>query len=105
MKSEKDFTIMRVKVPTKLRVRSEPSIAGRVVALLANKAIVEVSKRVDTPEGSWYKVDAYIPPVSKSKQNFKLEFGCPDMPFRFEDAVWVYAKYLKKVRKFNTLFG
>ena len=105
MKSEKDITMMRVKVPTKLKVRAAPSFDGRVVALLANKAIVQVSGKITNSDGVWYKVDAYIHPVSKSKQDFKLEFGCPDTPFRFKDAVWVYAKYLKKIRRFNTLFG
>ena len=50
----KDTKIMRVKVPTKLQVRSEPSFDGSVVAHLDNKAVIEVSTKVDTPEERCY---------------------------------------------------
>lgn len=101
----KDTKVMRVKVPTKLQVRSEPSFDGSVVAHLDNKAVIEVSTKVDTPEGSWYKVETYIPPVEKSKRGYKLGFGTTDSPFHFKNAVWVYGKYLKRAIRFDRLYG
>lgn len=105
MKNEKDITMMRVKVPTKLKVRAAPNFDGRVVALLANKATVQVSEKITNSDGVWYKVDAYLPPISKSKRNYKLEFGDADCPFHFKNPVWVYGKYLKNTMRFDRLYG
>lgn len=104
MKSEKDITIMRVKVPTKLKVRAAPSFDGRVVALLANKGIVEVSEKITNPDGTWCKVETYIPPISRSRAHYKLEFGDADSPLPFKNPVWVNAKYLKRTVRFPKLF-
>ena len=105
MKSENDITIMRVKVPTKLKVRAAPSFDGPVVALLGNKAIVQVSEKITNSDGVWYKVDAYLPPISKLKGHYKLEFGDADSPFHFKNVVWVNAKYLKRTMRFDRLYG
>lgn len=101
----KDTKVMRVKVPTRLRVRAAPSFDGRIVALLDNKARVEVSEKITNRDGVWYKVDAYLPPISKLKGHYKLEFGDADSPFHFKNVVWVNAKYLKRTMRFDKLYG
>lgn len=101
----KDTKVMRVKVPTRLRVRAAPSFDGRIIALLDNRARVEVSEKITNLDGVWYKVETYLPPISKSKRNYKLEFGDADCPFHFKNAVWVNAKYLKRTMIFAKLYG
>ena len=57
---------MRVRVPTKLNIRTEPSLQGRVIGLLDNKTIVEVGEKIDTADGVWYRLEAFYYPKSES---------------------------------------
>ena len=89
--------IMKVKVRTGLRMRICPGFDGRVVGVLSNKTIVEVSQKSD--DGMWYKLEAIIP--SKPKNPFKKvshDFEYPVHKIRVNAPRWICSKYLKKYK-------
>lgn len=71
--------LMKVKVPTKLRVRTAPNFESQVRGFLHNKTIVNVEEPID----GWAKLNWYL---------------VGDMKIRCSNACFVYAKYLKKHR-------
>ena len=91
---------MRVKVPTRLRIRVEPSLTGRAVASFANNTLVEVGRRVDTTDGVWYQVEAYYTPkVEYTDTAYPMKHLKEDLYSRIEvrRERWVYAKYLRRI--------
>ena len=90
---------MKVKVPTKLRIRVEPSWTGRTIGTLDNKAIIEVGERIRTADGDWYKLEAVYSTLSKDVGGGYPMKLIPDairrIPVRKER--WVCAKYVKRI--------
>ena len=77
--------LMKVKVPTKLRVRAEPSMEGKIRWFLENKTIVDV----EAPVNGWSKLNSYwLKDYSDKEAHIKCSMSC-----------YVYAKYLKKCRE------
>ena len=71
--------LMKVKVPTKLRVRTAPTFESPVQGFLHNKTIVNVEEPIE----GWAKLTCY---------------WVGDMKIKCSNSRYVYAKYLKKCR-------
>ena len=82
-----EVTKMRVKVPTKLHVRSGPGLEYRILDALDNKTVIEVTEQ----SNGWYRIQAFY----LEKDNYRVTLR--------RDA-WVCGKYLRKHRE-RKLFG
>ena len=101
---------MRVKVPTKLRVRTEPSLCGRIVSILDNKAVIDVGEKIETADGVWYRLEAiYFP--TKSKSGFPITWEKhiidEERKIKVRNPRWVCGKYLRRLwwKKAYKLYG